>query len=185
MACADVVYEVQEPCHQPLTGESEPSMWAKLLALAATCEEHLRGEGFTPANISYEAYLNIRYEGTDCAMMTAPARSATAFSMDGLQRLQQRDFNSNFFENYKREFGFLLSGRALLADDLRVRAVAHSPVPARERLPVASEPLKPVSTAQVYWANGWQDTPVFHVNNILQGHRIAGPALLVEGVCEN
>jgi 5-oxoprolinase (ATP-hydrolysing) len=35
-------------------------------------------------------------------------------------------FEPAFLQHYEREFGFLLEGRALLVDDVRVRAVGKS-----------------------------------------------------------
>jgi N-methylhydantoinase A/oxoprolinase/acetone carboxylase beta subunit len=62
--------------------------------------------------VSAERFLNLRYDGTDVAVMIrAPA--------DG-------DFRTAFDAEYQREFGFVLEDRAVLADDVRVRATGKS-----------------------------------------------------------
>ena len=56
-------------------------------------------------------------------------------SSPGLQKNVQQspselpipDFIGAFRETYRREFGFDLTGREIIVDDLRVRAVAKSP----------------------------------------------------------
>ena len=69
-----------------------------------------------------QPYLNIRYEGTNCAMMTQ-ASETNEFSVESLDSVTP-NFEPLFLENYKREFGFLIPDRALVVDDVRVRAVA-------------------------------------------------------------
>ena len=48
-----------------------------------------------------------------------------------IQAAALEGFKDGFLEHYKREFGFLLEGRPILVEDLRVRAVGSSvPAPA-------------------------------------------------------
>jgi hypothetical protein len=94
----------------------------------------------------------MRYEGTDCAMMTSP-HGLGSLSLHALLAIQPGkenlaafvlpsfvtpllsfaagavDFSTEFVSNYQREFGFTLKDRGLIVDDIRVRAVAHSPQP--------------------------------------------------------
>ena len=55
-----------------------------------------------------DCFLNLRYEGTDTGVMTA--------------RPSDNDFASALQKTYLREFGFDLSDRKILVDDIRVRA---------------------------------------------------------------
>ena len=61
-----------------------------------------------------EKYLNLRYEGTDCALMCM-SNEDTAES-----------FTNLFLKKYKDQFGFTLPDRPIITDDIRVRALAKS-----------------------------------------------------------
>lgn len=50
-----------------------------------------------------ERFLNLRYDGTDVAIMTACARGGT--------------YVRAFEDTYKREFGFMLEDRSIMVPD--------------------------------------------------------------------
>jgi hypothetical protein len=62
-------------------------------------------------------YLNLRFQGTDFALMTpGPAVAASRIEMllDSLS-----SYPSSFLQRYKTEFGFDLSNRDIIVDDIR------------------------------------------------------------------
>ena len=100
---------------------------------------------------------------------------------------------SCFRDTYRREFGFVLPGRETIVDDVRVRAVARGRPVARERVPdappaAAGNAPPAVAVQSVYWegiggASGARvSTPVYRIPDLLFGHVVAGPALLVDAV---
>ena len=64
--------------------------------------------------------LNLRYEGTDTAIMTPEPD-------DG-------DFAAAFGARFRREYGFELEGRDLVVDDVRVRGVGKTELLRRVRV---------------------------------------------------
>ena len=69
---ADVVHEAQEPAAVQYRVDNFPLIDARLEALAGKCVDELRRQGFTDDQIRTEAFLHLRYEGTDCALMCSP-----------------------------------------------------------------------------------------------------------------
>ena len=112
---SDVVEERQDPAAVVFDDDSLPSLQEKLDSLEAEATAALRAQGFLPSQITSERYLNLRYEGTDTALMAR----ATA---DG----NGRDFAEAFVATYSREFGFTLQGRSIVVDDVRVRSTGSS-----------------------------------------------------------
>lgn len=49
-------------------------MDSHLEVLEAECMKSLKNQGFISENIVCEAYLNLRYEGTDCALMCSAVK---------------------------------------------------------------------------------------------------------------
>lgn len=170
MALADVVHEAQEPSAKFYTAESYPHFTERLRALGEQCRNELRKQGFSDDNIELENYLHLRYDGTDCALMCASKDNKNEYE----------DFLSTFLERYNSEFGFIIQGRGIVVDDIRVRGVGKSYIDKEEERPTSSEkPLAKEST-QVYFEGGYQSTGVFLLRDLSPGHIIKGPAIIMD-----
>ena len=180
---------------------------ARLDALQSGAEAQLRAQGFggsRSSSISSERFLNLRYEGTDVAVMvrveaasSSPSSpSSPSSSSDGLDLAA---VSRAFRRAYRREFGFVLEERAVVVDDLRVRSVGRQLAAAssvgegeeeaedgdegwEER---ESEPLPPpaATVSACFSSGGRQGTPVFELSALLRGQGVPGPALLSAGTC--
>lgn len=115
MALADRVFEVQEPSNE--TWEHTPATLERIQTrtdvLAKRAQDELLRQGFARNRIHIEVYLHMRYDGTDTALMTL--KPAESWNMESV-----------FIDTYRQEFGFVLSNRAILIDDIRVRAVGRT-----------------------------------------------------------
>ncbi|CAN0574847.1 unnamed protein product, partial [Laminaria digitata] len=78
----------------------------------------------------------------------------------------------------RREFGFVLEGRAVIVDDVRVRAVGQSPPAHRPTVgppPPGQETPDPVDHASCYWEGlGRVETAVHKLAELKAGHRVEG-----------
>ncbi|OBZ83149.1 Uncharacterized protein C11D3.14c [Choanephora cucurbitarum] len=181
LALANVVHEVQEPSVEKLDSSSLPQLQERVQQLKQACVEELVQQGF--AKPETEVYLNLRYEGTDCALMT-------------LQPSEDNwDFESAFETVYAQEFGFLLKGRAILVDDIRVRGIGKTRehnqdqlTPEREMKELQqSNRIRDVeqsqcdSMASVYFEEtGRVDAPVYRLDSLSPGSQITGPAIIID-----
>ena len=142
---ADVVHEAQEPAAIQYRVDNFCQIDERLEALSGSCVEELRRQGFADDQIHTEAFLHLRYEGTDCALMCSPGDEEE--EEEGSRRKKARkevgssssprhgDFRSAFLSRYRREFGFVIADRPIIVDDIRVRGVAKSLVEAEEEIP--------------------------------------------------
>ena len=132
-------------------------MQKKLDSLADKAKKELIDHGYKPEQIKIKRYLNLRYQGTDTALMipepdrkgalhSAVAKErfkSSKSSQDSKRNIQTHpDFVKAFRETYRREFGFDLIGREIVVDDLRVRAVAKSP--GLDKFPLTKQSGSPV-----------------------------------------
>ena len=76
----------------------------------------LEKQGFEQSRIHVERVLNMRFEGTDTALMILPIES----DGDG----KEEDFEAAFKRVYKAEFGFLLNTNRIIVDDVKVRPLS-------------------------------------------------------------
>ena len=92
-------------------------MKSRLDKLDTEVRAELKRQGFEDDRIHTERMLNMRFEGTDTALMVLPSGK----DGDG-----QEDFEAAFKRVYKAEFGFLLETKTVIVDDVKVRTNAPS-----------------------------------------------------------
>jgi 5-oxoprolinase (ATP-hydrolysing) len=163
---ADVVVERQKPASLVYKPEAMPAISDEIAALTQSALDELARQGFDAGRIESAAYLNLRYVGTDTAIMIA--------------RPDDGDYAGRLSRQYRREFGFDLTDRAIMVDDIRVRASGRTAGLRRIAIPAAESPAPdPLETVSCFFDQGWKDTPVYDLGRLMAGHRIAGPALII------
>ncbi|KAK9869080.1 hypothetical protein WJX84_006445 [Apatococcus fuscideae] len=168
---ADMVAERQKPKATVLTRGTQTQLKHELEELEREAVNQLHEQGFHTHQIGCEQFLNLRYEGTDVAVMTSCSDAAT--------------FAEAFEQSYRREFGFILEGRKICVDDMRVRAAGRAiPLPDAGELSRDPGPLpKAAARSSAYFENGGrQTTHAYHLQKLRPGHRITGPAILLDQI---
>nr|WP_320049738.1 hydantoinase B/oxoprolinase family protein [uncultured Desulfuromonas sp.] len=163
MELAQPVCELQ----QAASGELTPLLQSQLEGVQQQLTEDagrtLRAQGLEPEQIDCCGYLNMRYAGTDHAMMIAQPE-------DG-------DYIRAFREAYRREYGFELQA-VIEVDDVRVRAVGCQPVALPDGAATGAAP-EPVARVNCYFDGEDYDTPVYLWQEGCAGVDLNGPALLI------
>jgi 5-oxoprolinase (ATP-hydrolysing) len=188
MALADVVDERQEPDSAVWQDEGDviEELKAKMEKLKAKSRAALKDQGFNDNEIVFEEYLNMRYRGTESALMTVKPTDAEAKEHFGGKDWQ---FGQEFVRHHRYEFGFTLDDRDIIIDDVRVRGIGKS---FRHKEKTADQQLKTIkrqdvaedknhSTKQVYFEGGRMATPVFRLEDLDVGDVVKGPAMLADG----
>jgi 5-oxoprolinase (ATP-hydrolysing) len=163
---ADIVAERQQPSAATLLPETVPELLAILDNLQKQTEQELCRQNIPRQNLHTSRYLNLRYQGTDTPMM--------------IQEPDNGDFVGAFCRQYQREYGFKLTDRKILVDDLRVRTTGTAAGQTLPRIAAATASPEKVATVQCYFTEGWQETPLYNLDRLGSGHTIAGPAILIQ-----
>jgi 5-oxoprolinase (ATP-hydrolysing) len=145
--------------------------------LVVSAQQVLQSQGFPQENVEIELYLNLRYQGTDNAMMT-------------LKPANGWDFKGVFLEQYQTEFGFTLPDRMILVDDVRVRAIGKSPATGRseswtgvheELKSIVRSPAVSMKSVSAYWNTiGRVQTPLYELKQLKIGDEVVGPAIIID-----
>lgn len=188
MALADVVDERQEPDSSVWqdSGHVMEELRRKMEKLKEKSRAALRDQGFDDKEILFEEYLNMRYRGTESALMIVKPSEAEAQDHFGGKEWQ---FGQAFVKHHRYEFGFTLDDRDVIVDDVRVRGIGKS---LRHKEKTVDQQLKTIqrvgvdeskkrSSQQVYFEGGRKDTPVFELKCLEVGNVIRGPAMLADG----
>ncbi|KAF2141015.1 uncharacterized protein K452DRAFT_319288 [Aplosporella prunicola CBS 121167] len=178
MALADVVQEAQEPVNVVYANQAILDLDTKLETLRSTVQQNLWEQGVKTEDMSYEYYLNMRYRGTETAMMI-------------LQPVNG-NFKEAFLEQHLREFNFVFpEARDVLVDDVRVRGIGRSGSVESDAAKLSNE-LRNISfenaasntverTIKTYFQNhGCISTPVYFLERLLPGTIVGGPAMILD-----
>lgn len=181
MALADVVHEAQEPSGITFNRENGKVLVDRFRGLAEKCVQQLKVQGFDKDRIVIESFLHLRYEGTDCALMTAPTACK---SPENLLEENFGDFQASFLQRYQSEFGFVLQDRKIIVDDIRVRVSGKTFAP--PELPIEclkneeDEQPEKEKTVKIFFDKEFLDTSVYLCQSLRGGQKIKGPALLID-----
>eukprot|EP00986_Skeletonema_menzelii_P019472 scaffold28123_cov171-Skeletonema_menzelii.AAC.2 len=183
LSMADAVVEEQEPAKEVYAvaksgggfdesiDPSASTREERLQYLAKKARLSLMKQGYSENSVVIEKYLNMRYQGTDNAIMIKESNSASALP-----------YAEKFVEQYHREFGFELDGRDILIDDFRVRGV----VPGKTLQPPAATPQlgspTPAGKTKAYFENGWEHVSTYNMEDLKPGHEIQGPAIIFQSI---
>ncbi|KAL3520218.1 hypothetical protein ACH5RR_018367, partial [Cinchona calisaya] len=172
MGLADVVEETQEPFSAVYGPKSLLEVSSREANLMKQVKQKLQEQGFREGNIKIEAHLNLRYEGTDTAIMVK-----NPVNEDG----SKGDYAVEFVKLFEREYGFKLQNRNILICDVRVRGIGVTNILKQRALEAATDSPRFGGHYNVYFGNGWQDTPLFKLEDLGYGHVIPGPAIIMNG----
>jgi 5-oxoprolinase (ATP-hydrolysing) len=168
LSLADAVQEEQEPTADVFKGEVPASGKRRLEHLAQVATAALVKQGYEKKDIVVEKYINMRYEGTDNAIM--------------IPEMDDMTVDMAFEACYQREFGFVLEGRDMLIDDYRVRAVVLGEQLKTQPTPASLGAPPAMGTTKAYFENGWEEAQVYKIGDLKPGHEIAGPSIIVQPI---
>ncbi|KAI1497088.1 5-oxoprolinase [Biscogniauxia marginata] len=188
MALADVVDERQEPESKVWSdaGSVVDELKEKVEKLKDKSRQALKDQGFDDSEIVFEEYLNMRYRGTESALMIIkPSEEDAKLSFGG----EDWAFGKAFVKHHRYEFGFTLDDRDIIVDDVRVRGIGKS---FRYQDETVDQQLKQVKRqsvgdnkahgkSHVYFEGGRVETPIYKLVDLAVGDEINGPAMLADG----
>lgn len=188
MALADVVDESQEPESKVWSEKSDVKRYLqeKMADLRERSKAQLREQGFDDDHIQFEEYLNLRYRGTESALMIVkPSEEEAKQEYDG----DDWAFGKAFVKQHDQEFGFTLPDRDIIVDDVRVRGIGKTYEGLEKTVDQQLKEIKPkdlgdgkrFDVRKVYFEGGRLDTPIYKLEDLDVGDQIKGPAILADG----
>lgn len=173
-------------------------MISRLDKLEEDVRGKLRGQGFEERRIHVERALNMRFEGTDTALMVLPEKT----DGDG-----KEDFEAAFKRVYMAEFGFLLETKTIIVDDIKVGRLScvlpsrdlntkkvrgigktfdsigesvYSELETLRQRPVSKEKIDSRHSVYFDGLGRVNDTPVYLLDNLEVGETIDGPGVVID-----
>lgn len=181
MALADLVHEEQVPAASEYSDDILPKLDTEFEFLEQKAEQALVEQNISPTRITSERYLNLRYRGSDNAIMIRAGRSSR----------EDSSFLTEFVAAHHKEFGFTPKDSPVMVDDIRVRSVGRSTLDipasfssqslAATTSKAANMSATPSEYSQTYFEGlGWTNTPVYLLQTLPTGCQIPGPSLIID-----
>jgi 5-oxoprolinase (ATP-hydrolysing) len=172
---ADLVHEEERVCAKAFDQTTSQKIYDDIELLA----DVVRGnESMQPfKNVQVRRFLNMRYDGSETAIMVSLGTS------------EVDDPRGDFIKAHHQQFGFTPTNRAVYVDTIRARAIGSSvfsepsAAPLNPHPKLASRSVAPVPeswTSTYFNSMGWVNTPVYHFDNLKDGHQISGPAIVID-----
>ena len=188
MALADVVDESQVPESGTWSDEGDVigHLRKTMEGLKEKSTKRLNDQGFRDHEIVFEEYLNMRYRGTESALMILkPNKSDAEKFYDG----DEWAFGKAFVKQHQSEFGFTLPNRDIIVDDVRARGIGKSFEGLERTVDVQLKDIEPrdvgesaqYNTSKVFFEDGRYETFIYKLDDLKVGDRIRGPAIVADG----
>lgn len=188
MALADVVDESQVPeskiwCDE---GDVKQHLKKKMKELKDVSTKKLTDQGFSQDSIVFEEYLNMRYRGTESALMIVkPEKEEVENEFNG----DDWAFGKAFVKQHQQEYGFTLPDRDIIVDDIRSRGIGKSFEGLEKTVDQQLKEIRPrdvgedkkYGTSKVYFEGGRRETPIYKLEDLQVGDRLKGPAICADG----
>ncbi|KAG7195632.1 uncharacterized protein KQ657_003399 [Scheffersomyces spartinae] len=171
---ADIVIEKQAPTSLVYAKESLETIEDRVNRLTEEAFEEYKSQNLTQFTTRVEAFLNMRYVGSDTHLLIP-------YTL-GVEKLDKK-----FIQRHQNEFGFVLD-RSVLVDDIQVLLVVQNSEDTKENpfeefrsLQVTtSEIVDPLYVKKIYFeGKDWMDARVYDLDKLNEGNVIPGPAIII------
>jgi 5-oxoprolinase (ATP-hydrolysing) len=143
-----------------------PELENTVQKLAAAASQELMAQGVASTGIKTLKRVHLKYEGTDTAL-TVPLGT-----LAGMTR--------HFEDAYRKQFSFLMPGRALVAEAVSVEAVAAGETIEEKHHPARDDAAQPVQSVRLFSGGRWHPAPLYRRDDLAPGQRVEGPAVIAE-----
>ncbi|WP_136414264.1 hydantoinase B/oxoprolinase family protein [Herbaspirillum sp. ST 5-3] len=168
MGLADQTAMRESAVEVALNQDAVPALQTRLDQLADEARTDLLSQGVAAERIQTIQRVHLRYEGTDSAL------TVLFDSADGML--------AQFETAYKKQFSFLMPGKALIVEAVSVEVIGKS-AEAQESAPVLpprAGSLHAAETVRLYSAGRWHDALLYKREDTRPGDIIHGPAIIAE-----
>ena len=193
----DVVEERMASVRLYLHGDGvDATVTQQFAELAASAAAQLQHLGFDDEHVVIDRFLSMQYEGTNTSLMIAEENEGLTSASRAPVSVAK--FEETYLAQYQQQYGFVLSGsRRIIVDGVRIRARGTLESRAQRQARAAAAEAdtqrmlqqapysahgekpspQPVSRMSSYFASGWEEIPVYHVDPA--NGPVRGPALLI------
>lgn len=136
--------------------------------LSDEAEKEVLSQGIAANAITIHHKAHLKYQGTDTALMVPFGTPA--------------QMKNDFFEAHRQRFGFVMEDKPIIIEALSVEAIGETEAVIDPEISMAYPTREVAAIDQTTITSGTEKltTPVFKRKTFLPGHKVNGPAIIVE-----
>jgi len=170
MGLADIRATRVSAVEQPLTPATIPQLQQLMTSLITQAKTELTSSENTQEQTVRK--LNLKYDGSNSTLSVDFASNITSM---------QQEFETE----HKSRYGFIQTEKTIIIESATVELIQTMDTPSepqitRTRPP--NHPPTPTKTVQMFATNQWQNTPIYHRENLQPQDQITGPAIIIEKI---
>ncbi|MGF7007858.1 5-oxoprolinase (ATP-hydrolyzing) [Aminobacter sp. BE322] len=159
----------QQALLKPLAEGARDDIDTLISGLRAEVLAELVGQAIPEADVVVRPILHIRYDGTDTALPVGFEHGAIA------------DAKAAFEAAHKAQFGFIYKDKPIVVEAVALEGRDGSARGLSEReAPLDDRPAEASEARKIFTEGAWHDAGVFRRATMKPGHRVPGPALIIE-----
>ena len=148
--------------------------------LVKEATDEVAGQGVARGDIRVHVRAHIRYAGTDTAL-EVPAYTIDGSDDRGSEAMTLAAMKGAFEEAHRARFGFIDDSKELVVEAISVEAVGGGAKFTEAEISATEEPLPAAARKTRFFSKGmWHEAGVWLRGPLRSGHRVAGPALIIE-----
>ncbi|PWB65310.1 MAG: 5-oxoprolinase [Bradyrhizobiaceae bacterium] len=124
------------------------------------------GQGVAADAVAVHVRAHIRYAGTDTPLVVNAGSLAA--------------MKASFEAAHRAQFGFVDEAKQLVVEAVSVEAVGGSAKFSEPAAQTTDEPLPSPARLTRFYSGGWHDAGVFTRDRLKPGHKVPGPAVVIE-----
>lgn len=167
MGLAPISVESQQMIEARLEQKALGELQSAQQLLTYKNKQQLLDQGLVENDIEHHVLISLRYQGSDTSLQVRYA---------DLNQMQRE------FENaHHRQFGFVTSDRPVIIENIVVESsVQQQRIDESKATNPSRLSPKPIAYRQVYTKNVWHDCPLYQIEDLVYGHTLLGPAIVID-----
>ena len=167
MGLAELRVMRESAVEKPLSEKTLEEIQELFTGLISDMRKELTDQGVSDDEILIQEKLHLRYNGTDTNLQIPFGKIS--------------NIKVAFEKSHRQRFGFDETNRLLIIESVVVEAIGSTEYLKDPELPMtARKDPKELDQANVFFSTNPIDTPIYDRDNLLPGHVIYGPAILIE-----
>jgi len=171
MGLADIRSIREQQVSQPLGPETLKDLAVIFTQLTDEAKQELLDQHIAPEAIDLACKVHVRYQGSHQAILVDFA---------DLHSMQ-----AEFERLHKQRYGFINTQESLVVEAVTAEAIGRSEAVEEPKLAPTERALQPVEQVQMRSDGAWQTVPLYERDQLSYGHKIDGPAIIIEATGTN
>ena len=178
MGLADIRSVRQQAIEEPFGAKARKSLETVVRRLAGDAIGEVAGQGVAASKIKLHVRAHIRYAGTDTPLIVD---AGSLLGRGNVKLVPIEKMKSAFERAHKARFGFIDRGKDLVIEAVSVEAVGGGATfTEKPRKTTRTKLPSPARRTRFFSGGKWHRALVYTRDTLLPGHKVKGPAIIVE-----